>query len=80
MQEDGVVPTKDWICRLRSHLPAKHKRQLEILAVLSRRVPPLMQSVRAGVRGWVLKQREGLRTWGQQLVPLVHGAARCTVD
>ena len=74
----GVVHQKDEVCRLRSHLHAKHERQSEILAVLSRRVPPLMQSVRAGVQGWVLERGECAHSGGQQL--MVHGAARRTVD
>ena len=68
----------DGICRLRSHLRAKPKQQLEILAVLSRRVPPLRPSVREGVRGWVLEQCKGSRNGGQRLE--VHKAARRTVD
>ena len=53
-------------------------RQFEILAVRFLRVPPLMQSVRAGLMEWVLEQGEGTRNLGQQL--LVHGDARRTVD
>ena len=41
-------------------------------------LPPLMQSVRAGVMEWVLEQGQGMRNWGQQHV--VHGRARRTVD
>ena len=78
MHGDGVVPHEDGICLLRSHLHAKHKQQLEILAVLSRRVPPLWQSVRAGVQGWVLEQGKCSRSWGQQL--MVHADALRTVD
>ena len=47
-------------------------------AVRFLRVPPLMQSVRAGVMEWVLEQGQGMRNWGQQHV--VHGRARRTVD
>ena len=47
-------------------------------AVRFLRVPPLMQSVRAGVMEWVLEQGQGMRNRGQQHV--VHGRARRTVD
>ena len=47
-------------------------------AVRFLRVPPLMQSVRAGVMEWVLEQGQGMRNWGQQHV--VHGRARRTVE
>ena len=77
-QRDRVGPTQDGTCRLRSHLRAKHRRQFEILAVRFLRVPPLMQSVRAGVMEWVLEQGQGMRSWGQQHV--VHGRARRTVE
>ena len=74
---DGVVRQKDGICRLRSHLQTKHKRQFEILAADNICLPPLTQSVRAGVPGWVLEQGEGARNGGQQL--MVRGADRRTV-
>ena len=74
---DRVVRKEDWICRLRSHLRTKHKRQFEILAADNICLPPLTQSVRAGVLGWVLEQGEGARNGGQQL--MVHGADRRTV-
>ena len=77
-QRDRVVRQKDRICRLISDLRAKHRWQLQILAVHKKSSPPQSQSVRAGVPGWVLEQGEGARNWGQQL--LVHGAARRTVD
>ena len=68
---------KEEICRLTSHLHAKHERQFEILAADNICLPPLTQSVRAGVLGWVLEQGEGARNGGQQL--MVHGADRRTV-
>ena len=71
MHGDGVVRQKDGICRLRSHLQTKHKRQFEILAADNICLPPLTQSVRAGVPGWVLEQGEGARNRGQQL--MLHG-------
>ena len=77
-QRDRVVPSKDWICCLRSHLHTQHEQHLSESAVCFLRVPPQSQSVREGVPGWVLEQGEGARNWGQQL--LVHGAARRTVD
>ena len=61
---DGVVRQKNGFCRLRSHLHAKHKRQL-------------LRSWRAGVPGWVLEQGEGARNGGQQL--MVNGADGRTV-
>ena len=76
---ERVVHHKDWIHRLRSlHLRAKHRRQLQILAVHKKSTPSLQQSVRAGETGRVLEQGECARTCGQQLV--VHGYARRTVD
>ena len=77
-QGDGVVHQEDWIGRFISDLRAKHKRQLQILAVCKKSTPPVQQSVRAGEAGRVLEQGEGVRNGGQQLV--VHGAARRTVD
>ena len=74
---DRVVPTKEWICRLTSHLHAKHERQFEISAVCTKSTPPQSQSVRAGLLRWVLEEGERARKWGQQL--MVHGAARRTV-
>ena len=64
------------LSRVERHLHAKHERQFEILAVLSRRVPPLRATVQAGVQGWVVEQGEGVRKWGQQLT--MHGAVRLT--
>ena len=78
MHGDGVVRQKDGICRLRSHLQTKHKRQFEILAADNICLPPLTQSVRAGLPGWVLERGECAHSGGQQLV--VHGAARRTVN
>ena len=74
----GVGPTKERVCRFRSHLRAKHRRQFEILAVRFLRVPPLMQSVGAGVMGWVLEQGKCSQNLGQQAV--VHRAARRTFE
>ena len=74
---DGVVHHNDWSCRFISHLRAEHKQQLEISAVCTKSTPPLWQSVRVCVQGWVQEQRECLRNGGQQLA--VHGAARHTV-
>ena len=37
-----------------------------------------MQSVWAGVPGWVLEHGEGVRKWGQQL--MMHEEVRRTVD
>ena len=45
----GVGPKKERICRFRSHLRAKYKRQCEILAVRFLRVPPVRRSMCAGV-------------------------------
>ena len=79
MEHGGrVVPTKDRACLLGSHLRAKHKRQFEILAADNICLPPLTQSVRAGVPGWVLEHGEGVRKWGQQL--MMHGGVWRTVD
>ena len=75
---DGVVHHNDWSCRFISHLRAEHKQQLEISAVCTKSTPPLWQSVRVCVQGWVQEQRECLRNGGQQLA--VHGAARHTVE
>ena len=74
----GVGPTKERVCRFRSHLRAKHRRQFEILAVRFLRVPPLMQSVGSGVMGWVLEQGKCSQNLGQQAV--VHRAARRTFE
>ena len=74
---EAVVPTKEEICQLTSHLRAKHRRQFEILAAGKKSLPPQSQSVRAGVMGWVLEEGERARKWGQQL--MVHGDARRTV-
>ena len=80
MKHEGrVVPTKDTSRRLKFYLRTNHRRQLEgECGTLILRVPPLMQSVRAGVMEWVLEQGQGMRSWGQQHV--VHGRARRTVD
>ena len=59
-------------------LRAKHRRQLQILAVCTKSTPPVQQSVRAGVQRCVLEQGECSRSCGQQLI--VRGAARRTVD
>ena len=50
----------------------------KILAVRFLRVPPLMQSVGAGVMGWVLEQGKCSQNLGQQAV--VHRAARRTFE
>ena len=75
---EAVVRTNQGICRLTSHLRAKHEQHFEISAVRFLRVPPQSQSVRAGVMGWVLEEGERARKCGQQL--MVHGDARRTVD
>ena len=68
---ERVVHHKDWIHRLRSHLRAKHRRQLQILAVCTKSTPPVQQSVRAGEMGRVLEQGGCARSGGQQL--MLHG-------
>ena len=74
----GVGPKKERICRFRSHLRAKYKRQCEILAVRFLRVPPVRPSMCAGVMGWMLEQGECSRIRGQQLV--MHREARRTFE
>ena len=74
----GVGPKKERICRFRSHLRAKYKRQCEILAVRFLRVPPVRPSMCADVMGWMLEQGECSRIRGQQLV--MHREARRTFE